>query len=256
MNLVSELFDLTGQVAFVTGASSGMGRRMAALLARHGASVAVAARSVDKLATLVEEIAALGRKAVAVPLDVSEVTAVAPAVAAAEAALGPVDILINNAGVAYHQRAVKATAALYDEMMNVNLRGPYFLASEIGRRMIERGQGGRILNISSSSGLKPMAGYSAYSTSKAALIHLTRVLALEWASHQINVNAICPGYVLSDMTSAVDATEIGRKMRETLPRKRIGAPEDLDCMVLAMVAPTNRFTTGAVVAVDDGISVS
>jgi 3-oxoacyl-[acyl-carrier protein] reductase len=252
-------FDLTEQVAFVTGASSGMGRRMAVLLAERGAAVAAAARSTDKLKDLVEEITRAGGKALAVKLDVREVAAFSPAVDAVEAALGPISILINNAGVAHFERAAKPTVetlSRYDEMLEINLRGPYFLTAEVGRRMIERKRGGQILNISSASGLKPMPGFAAYCASKAALIQFTRTVALEWAAHQINVNVICPGHILSEMTRELTGTDAGAKLRESLPRRRVGTPADLDCMVLGLVSPASRFTTGAVVAVDDGIAVS
>jgi NAD(P)-dependent dehydrogenase (short-subunit alcohol dehydrogenase family) len=256
---LTDLFNLAGQVALVTGASSGMGRRMAVLLAERGAAVAVAARGADRLKDLVEEISGAGGKALAVKLDVSDVAAFAPAVDAVEAALGPISTLINNAGVAHVERVVQANVGAvrrFDEMFDINLRGPYFLTAEIGRRMIERKRGGQILNISSASASKTMPGYAAYGASKAALSHFTRVLALEWAAYRINVNAICPGYILTEMTREFTGTDSGAKVRDSLPRKRIGAPEDLDCMVLALVSPANRFTTGAVVSVDDGIGVS
>jgi 3-oxoacyl-[acyl-carrier protein] reductase len=236
-----------------------MGRRMAVLLAERGAAVAAGARSPDRLTTLVEEITAAGGRAFAVRLDMTDVTAFGRAIDTAEAALGPISILINNAGIARYGRVAKETAATvdqYDEMLSVNLRGPYFLTAEVGRRMIGRGQGGRIVNISSASGIKPTLGMSAYCASKAALNHFTRVLALEWAAHQINVNVICPGHIISEMTREFAGTNAGARLRESLPRKRIGTPEDLDCMVLALVSPANRFTTGAVVTVDDGIAVS
>jgi 3-oxoacyl-[acyl-carrier protein] reductase len=256
---LTDLFNLAGQVALVTGASSGMGRRMAVLLAERGAAVAVAARGADKLKDLVEEITDAGGKALAVKLDVSDVAAFGPAVDTVEAALGPISTLINNAGVAHAERVVQANVGAvqrFDEMFEINLRGPYFLTAEVGRRMIERKRGGQILNISSASARKTMPGYAAYGASKAALSHFTRVLALEWSAYRINVNAICPGYILTEMTREFTGTDAGAKVRDSLPRKRIGAPEDLDCMVLALVSPANRFTTGAVVSVDDGIAVS
>lgn len=253
---MADPFDLTGQVAFITGASSGMGRHMAMLLARHGAAVAIAARSSEKLAALVKDIEAEGGKAVAIMLDVVDREAIAPAVDLAEAALGPVTILINNAGIAIFEHAIEASPDSFDAMMAINLRGPYHLASEVGRRMILRECGGRVLNISSSAGLKPMAGFSAYGATKAGLNYLTQALALEWAKYHISVNALCPGYILTAMTGELAASEAGEKFRERLPRQRIGAPENLDCMVLAMVSPANDFMTGAIVPVDDAISVS
>jgi 3-oxoacyl-[acyl-carrier protein] reductase len=229
---------------------------MAVLLAQYGAAVAAAARSEDRLAVLVDEIVTARGKALAVKLDVTDIETIPRAIDRIEAALGPVDILINNAGIATRKRIVKATVADYDEVMNVNLRGPYFLAAEIGKRLIARGSGGSILNVSSSSGIKAMAGFSIYSISKAAIIQMTKQMAVEWAANLINVNAICPGYILSDMTAEMAESESGRRLQASLPRKRMGLPEDLDCMVMALVSPANRFTTGAIVAVDDGISAS
>jgi NAD(P)-dependent dehydrogenase (short-subunit alcohol dehydrogenase family) len=251
-----ELFQFDGLTALVTGASSGMGRRMAVLLAQHGAAVAVAARSEDRLVELVGEIEAAGGKALSVKLDVTDAAAIPPAIDRIEASLGPVSILINNAGISTRKRIVKTTLADYEDMMNVNLRGPYFLAAEIGKRLIARGATGSILNVASASGIKPMPGFSVYSISKAAVIQMTKVMALEWAANQINVNAICPGYILSGMTAELAENESGRRLQAGLPRQRMGVPEDLDCMVTALVSPANRFTTGAIVVVDDGISVS
>jgi len=251
-----DLLRFNGLVALVTGASSGMGRHVAVLLAQHGASVAVAARSEDRLVELVDEIVAAGGKAASIKLDVTDVAAIAPAIDQIEAALGPVDILINNAGISSRKRIVNTTPTDYDAMMDVNLRGPYFLAAEIGKRLIARGAPGSILNVSSANGIKPAAGFSVYSISKAAIIQMTKVMALEWAANQINVNAICPGYILSAMTADLAESESGQRLQASLPRQRMGIAEDLDCMVTALVSPENRFTTGAIVAVDDGISVS
>jgi NAD(P)-dependent dehydrogenase (short-subunit alcohol dehydrogenase family) len=253
---MGDMLDFGGSIALVTGASSGIGRRMALLLARYGAAVAVVARSEIPLASLVDEIETAGGKAFAVKLDITDAAAIPPAIDRIEASLGPVSILINNAGISTRKRIVKTTLADYEEMMNVNLRGPYFLAAEIGKRLIARGATGSILNVSSASGIKPMSGFSIYSISKAAIIQMTKVMALEWAADKINVNAICPGYILSGMTAELAETESGQKLQAGLPRQRMGVPEDLDCMVTALVSPANRFTTGAIVAVDDGIAVS
>jgi len=253
---MTDVFRLDGEVVLVTGATAGIGRRIAVLLADQGASVAVVGRREGSLVNLAEEINARGSRALTVPLDVSDIDAIPASLDRIEENLGPVGILVNNAGLSRRKRIVTAQPSDFDEMMNVNLRGPYFMAAEVAKRLIERGASGNILNVSSSSGLRPMVGYSIYSISKAAIIHMTRAMALEWAPHLINVNAICPGYILSEMTAELASSETGAKLREGLPRKRIGVPEDLDCMVLALVSPANRFTTGAIIAVDDGIAVS
>jgi NAD(P)-dependent dehydrogenase (short-subunit alcohol dehydrogenase family) len=254
--LMDELFDLTGQTALVTGASAGIGRRIALLLARRGAAVAVAARRSDRLADLVVEIEAGGGRAVALTLDVSDTGSFPAMIDQVEQALGPIGILVNNAGIAKRERALKATAETFDAVIGTNLRGPYFLAIEVARRMIARNAAGQIINVASSSGLRVIRGFSAYSISKAALIHMTKALALEWAEQQINVNVICPGHILSEITEHDADTDVARRMRESLPRKRMGVPQDLDCMILALASPANRFTTGAVIAVDDGIAIS
>ena len=251
---MTDHFRMDNQIALVTGATSGLGRRMALVLAEQGAVVAAAGRREGLLAELVEEIAARGGKAIAVPFDASDVSSFEPTLDRIEAEIGAVNILINNAGMSHAKRAIKTSTALYDDMMAINLRGPFFLAAEVGKRLIRRGAPGSVINIASASGLKPTPGFCVYAVSKAGIIHLTRALALEWAPHLINVNAICPGYILSGMTEATANQEVGLKFQATFPRNRIGVPADLDCIVLALASPKNRFTTGAIIPVDDGIT--
>jgi len=250
---MSDLFCLDGKVALVTGGSSGLGRGMARVLARHGATVAITGRNEERLSTVAAETAQTGRRVLAAKMDVGDIPSIGPTITAIEAALGPIDILVNNAGVCVGKRIVDVVPADYDEIMNTNLRGAYFVAAEIGQRMIARGAEGRIVNISSPAGMKPVFGLSLYSISKAALIHMTKAMAFEWARHNINVNAICPGHILTEMTEEFSKSDAGLKLKAGLPRKRMGAPEDLDTTLLALVSPASRFMTGAIVSVDDGI---
>ena len=198
--------DLSGRVAFVTGASSGLGERFARLLACCGAKVAVAARRTERLEALVAQITAAGGVATAVSLDMRDDGRIEAAVAEAEAALGPIDILVNNAGINHGRRAVKVTASLFDAEMGTNLRGPWLLACAVARRLIERQAPGRIVNIASIGAFtcsKP--GTSVYSVAKAGVVRMTEVLAVEWAPHFINVNAIAPGTFATEMTHAFAA---------------------------------------------------
>ena len=242
--------DLTGRVAFVTGASSGLGERFARLLAACGARVAVAARRADRLEALVAQITAAGGTAFAVALDMRDEERIAAAVAEAEAALGPVDILVNNAGINHGRRAVKATAAQFDDEMDTNLRGPWMLACAVAGRLIERQAPGRIVNIASIGAFtctKPGSGV--YSVTKAGVVRMTEVLAVEWAPHFINVNAIAPGTFASEMTHAFLGNEA---YIQSLPRKRICDPAHLDSTLLYLVSPLSEAVTGTVIKVDDG----
>jgi NAD(P)-dependent dehydrogenase (short-subunit alcohol dehydrogenase family) len=253
---MNDLFCLDGKVALVTGGSSGLGRNMARVLARHGATVAITGRNEKRLSIAAAETGGNGKQVHVATMDVADISSIGPTIATIEAAIGPIDILVNNAGISSSKRIVDVVPADYDEIMNTNLRGAYFVAAEIGRRMIVRGTEGRIVNISSAVGMKAMFGFSLYSISKAAVIQMTKAMALEWARHNINVNAICPGYMLTEMTGEFSKSDAGRKLMATLPRKRMGSPEDLDTMLLAFVSSASRLTTGAVASVDDGICVT
>lgn len=242
--------DLSGRTALVTGASSGLGERFARLLASCGAKVAVAARRKDRLEALVEQISAAGGTAFAVALDMRDEGRIEAAVAEAEAALGTIDILINNAGINHGRRAVKVTTALFDDEMGTNLRGPWLLACAVARRLIERQVPGRIVNIASIGAFicsKP--GNAVYSVTKAGVVRMTEVLAVEWAPHFINVNAIAPGTFASEMTHAFLGNDA---YIQSLPRKRICDPAHLDSTLLYLVSPLSEAVTGTVIKVDDG----
>lgn len=245
--------DLTGKVALVTGASSGLGAQFARVLAGVGATVVLAARRTDRLAALAAEI---GARAHAVALDVTETAGIAAAVAQAEALAGPIDILVNNSGVSATHRLLEVTEAEWDQVLATNLKGAFFVAQAVARRMVAGKRPGRIVNVASAIALKPYAGISAYSISKAGVVQMTKQFALELARHGIACNAICPGYIETEINSEFFATEAGRKLVDRLPRKRLGQPEDLAGTLLLLAGDASGFLNGAVIAVDDGLAVS
>ncbi len=255
--------DLSGRVALVTGASSGLGAQFARVLAKAGAGVALAGRRVERLKTLRAEIEAEGGDAHVVPLDVTDHDSIKAAVAHTETEMGTIDILVNNSGVASSQKLVEVTPEDFDTIFDVNTRGAFFVAQEVGKRMIARAQGaapgtftgGRIVNIASMLGLRVMSRVGVYAMSKAAMIHMTKAMALEWGRYGINVNAICPGYIDTEMTHLQWQTEAGRKFVETMPRKRVGNAADLDAVLIMLCANESHFVNGAVVAADDGFGL-
>ncbi|MDX2238789.1 MAG: SDR family NAD(P)-dependent oxidoreductase [Hyphomonadaceae bacterium] len=248
--------DLDGSVILVTGASSGLGARFARVLAAAGAQVVAAARRVDRLAALTAEIAAAGGRAHAVALDVTDEASIIAAFDAAEAAFGTVTGLVNNAGVNARAGALEISAADWDYMFAVNTRGPFLCAREAARRMIAAGSRergfGRIVNVASIGALKPLPGLTAYCSSKAAVAMMTRSLARDWARQGINVNAICPGYIETELNADFLNEELGRKMVQGFPRRRLMREEDLDDMILYLAGPRSAAITGSVFALDDG----
>jgi len=255
--------DLSGRVAFVTGASSGLGAQFARTLSRAGAAVVLAARRTDRLAVLRAEIEAAGGDAHIVTLDVTDIDSIRAAVAHAETEVGTIDILVNNSGVSTTQRLVDVTPEDYAFVMDTYLRGSFFVAQEVGKRMIARARGaapgtfvgGRIVNIASLAGLRVLSQLGVYAMSKAAMIHMTRAMAHEWGRFGINVNALCPGYVETDINQYHWQTEAGQKLMQMLPRKRVGQPQDLDTTLMMLCANESRFVNGAIIQVDDGFAV-
>ena len=257
-------FDLSGKTALVTGASSGLGARFATVLADNGARVVLASRRIDRLKELRAEIEAAGGSALTVPLDVTDLGGIADAVAKAEAEAGPIDILINNSGVSTTQRLVEVTEKDFDFTFDTNVKGAFFVAQAVARRMIERARAsaeapamprGRIVNIASVAGLRVLAQIGVYCMSKAAVVHMTRSMALEWGRYNINVNAICPGYIRTEINEHHWETEAGRKLVQMLPRKRLGRVEDLDGLLLLLASDQSDFVNGAVISADDGFAV-
>jgi NAD(P)-dependent dehydrogenase (short-subunit alcohol dehydrogenase family) len=255
--------DLSGRVAFVTGASSGLGAQFAKTLAAAGAGVVLAARRIERLKELRAEIEADGGDAHVVGLDVTDPTSIRAAVAHAETEMGAIDILVNNSGVGTTSKLTEVTPADYDFVMNTNTRGAFFVAQEVAKRMIARSKGeapgtfagGRIVNIASMAGLKVLGQIGVYSMSKAAVVHMTRAMALEWGRFGINVNAICPGYIDTEINHHHWQTDSGQKLINMLPRKRVGQPQDLDAILVTLCAKQSHFINGAVIAADDGFGV-
>jgi NAD(P)-dependent dehydrogenase (short-subunit alcohol dehydrogenase family) len=243
--------DLSGQVALVTGASSGLGRRFAAVLAACGAQVAAAARREERLKELAAEVGAAGGVCIPLPLDITDAEQMGLAVDRVEAELGPVSILVNNAGMPDAQYATKMPVALVDEVIATNLRGPWLLSCEVARRLIARKAPGRIVNLSSMGAHNYAGGGAAlYSTTKAAVERMTETLAVEWAKFGINVNAIAPGAFSSEMMDGM-ISRVG-DMTRFFPRGRLGDPAQLDSTLIYLVSPSSEFVTGMVAKVDDG----
>ncbi len=245
-------FRLDGNVALVTGASGGLGAHFAAALARAGATVVLAARRAARLGREADAINAAGGRAFAVAMDVTNAASVREAFAAAESEAGTVTVLINNSGIAVTASALELSESGWDDVLETNLKGAWLVSQEAARRMVAQGVGGSIVNVASILGLRVAGSVASYAASKAGLIHLTRVLALEWARHEIRVNAIAPGYVLTDINREFFDSEAGRATIKRIPQRRLGKPEDLDGALLLLASDASRYMTGSVVVVDGG----
>ena len=249
-------FQLKGRVAAITGASSGLGRRFALKLSEEGAAVAVMARRTDRLEALVEEIRARGGKAMTCALDVSQTADIGPALDQVEAELGPLSIMINNAGVGGDGMALEMSQEHFDNTFNVNVRGVYFGATEAARRMLKNGEAeagrARIINIASIAAFTQLPALSAYFASKAAVVSMTKALAREWARRLISVNAICPGYIETEINADWFATEGGQRQIQTFPRRRLMDEDGLDAALLMLAGAPGRQITGSAFTLDDG----
>src|SRR5688572_17869719 len=245
-------FDLTGEVALVTGATSGFGLHFAEVLSAAGATVVLTGRRAERLAGLQRGISDAGGVAHAVPLDVTRLESMRPCVDAAERLAGPITILVNNAGISIQSSAVKLGEADWDAIMDTNVKGTFFVAQLVGTRMIERGIHGRIVNVASIGAMKALPGLVAYSTSKAAVAMLTKGLAREWARHHAAVNVRCPGYVKTELNDVWFESEDGQKQIPGLPRRRLGTEEGLDATLLLLCSRHAGFITGSLFTVDDG----
>ncbi len=260
---MSYQIDLSGRVAMITGASSGLGTQFAKTLARSGAAVVLAGRRVERLKALRAEIESDGGDAHVVTVDVTDQASIKAAVAHAETEMGAIDILVNNSGVSTTQKLVDVSEDDYDFIFDTNTKGAFFMAQEVGKRMLARAKGsapgtytgGRIVNIASMAGIKVLGQIGVYCMSKAAVIHMTRAMALEWGRFGINVNALCPGYIDTEINHHHWQTDAGKKLIDMLPRKRIGQPQDLDSVLMMLCANESHFINGAVIQADDGFAV-
>ncbi|ABB08203.1 MULTISPECIES: SDR family oxidoreductase [Burkholderia] len=255
--------NLEGKVALVTGASSGLGQRFAQVLSQAGAKVVLASRRVERLKELRAEIEAAGGAAHVVSLDVTDVQSIKAAVAHAETEAGTIDILVNNSGVSTMQKLVDVTPADFEFVFDTNTRGAFFVAQEVAKRMIMRANGSgngkppcRIINIASVAGLRVFPQIGLYAMSKAAVVQMTRAMALEWGRHGINVNAICPGYIDTEINHYLWETEQGQKLQSMLPRRRVGKPQDLDGLLLLLAADESQFINGSIISADDGFGLA
>lgn len=253
---MSKRFDLSGKVALVTGASSGLGVHFAHTLAEAGAAVVLAARRADRLSSLQAELEKKGARATAVTLDVQSSEAVAAAFDQAESILGAVDIVINNAGISIVKPALDMPEEDWDAVVDTNLRGAWLVAQTAAKRCVAAQRPGSIVNIASILGLRTIGQVAPYNASKAGLIHLTRALAMEWARYQIRVNAICPGYIETEMNSDFWKTPGGQRLIDRIPQRRIGQPEHLDGALLLLASEAGEFMTGSIITVDGGHTVS
>ena len=255
--------DLSGRVAFITGASSGLGAQFARTLAQAGAAVVLASRRIEKLKDLRATINGEGGDAHVIELDVNDHDSIKSAVAHAETEVGSIDILVNNSGVSTTQRIQDVSPDDYDYVFNTNVKGAFFVAQEVGKRMLARATGsapgsytgGRIINVASMAGLRVLPQIGVYCMSKAAVVQMTKAMALEWGRFGINVNAICPGYIDTEINHRHWQTEAGQKLVQMLPRRRVGQPQDLDALIVMLCSDQSHFINGAVISADDGFGV-
>lgn len=245
-------FDLSGHVAFITGATSGFGARFAHILSAAGAKIVITGRRTERLVSLQQAIAATGGTAIPLTLDVTQTEQVRAVVQEAENRVGPVSILVNNAGLNVQSSAVELSEIAYDTIMDTNVKGMFFVAQAVGARMLHHRIRGRIVNIASIGAEKALPGLVAYSMSKASVAMMTKGLAREWARHHIAVNALCPGFICTELNSDWFASEGGQKQIQSFPRRRLGQESDLDALLLLLCSDHASFITGSLFTIDDG----
>ena len=249
-------FSLEGKVVMVTGASSGFGQRFAPVLARQGAKLVVAARRRDPLLALEEEIESDGGRCLAVTMDVGNRESISEAFDQAEAAFGFVDVVVNNAGIGLSAPFLQLSEEDWDKVLDTNLKGAFLVAQEGAKRMNQQGKHGSIINIASLLGLRVASHLSAYCSSKAGLVQLTKAMAVELAQYNIRVNAICPGYILTDINKDFFETDAGKRLITRIPQKKLGNIDDLLGPLLLLASDASKYMTGSVISVDGGHAVN
>lgn len=249
---VSELFDLNGRVALVTGASAGLGRHFARVLARAGADLVIAARRLERLESLAEELSDGATRVVTVRADVTEKGDIQAMFDAAAAQLSTPTIIVNNSGLARAASSLDLSDEDWDVVVDTNLRGAWMVAREAARRMVAVGVPGSIINLASITGIRVARGMIAYAASKAGLLAVTRNMALELARHDVRVNALAPGYILTDMNAAFFDSPPGIDMIKRIPQRRIGRPEELDGALLLLASDASTYMSGSVIEIDGG----
>ena len=248
-------FDLTGKCAVVTGGTKGLGRAVAGALAQAGASVAIVSRTPADLQRVADELRAHGRRVLPVPADVTDEGSIQAMVQQVLDQFGQIDILVNNAGIGDTAAVAEMEVAYWDQVMNVNLRGPMLCCKHVGPHMIRR-RYGKVINVGSVLAFRVARYMSAYGASKAALVQFTRTLALEWIRHNIQVNALCPGYFLTDMNAEFFGSERGKQFIAALPIGRLGAAHELQGAAVFLASDATSYITGSALYVDGGHSLA
>lgn len=251
---LAQLFDMTGKLVLVTGGGTGLGQQSALTLAQAGATVILAARRIEPLQETAAAIRSGGGTAHCVALDVTDSKSV-QATFEAIAAIGSLDVVVNNAGSAAAGSLLETTDEVWDQIMNVNVKGAWHVARAAVQQMIARRRGGAIINVASVLGFAVQKGTAGYPASKAALLHLTRTMALEWARYGVRVNALAPGYVRTEMSDGYVTSERGKAMVERMPMRRLGEPAELSGALLLLASNAGAYMTGSVITVDGGLSV-
>jgi NAD(P)-dependent dehydrogenase (short-subunit alcohol dehydrogenase family) len=248
----AELFDLGDKRVLITGGGTGLGRQFALTLAHAGAGVVLAARRPEPLESTAAEIRQIGGVATCIALDITNADRVAEAF---ERDVGEIDVLVNNAGTAGPGSLLDMTEDTWDRILDVNLKGAWIMARAAARQMIGRKSGGSIINVASVLGLAVQKGTANYPATKAALLHLTRAMAVEWARHGVRVNALAPGYFQTELSTAYLESDQGQAMLKRMPMRRLGDPAELGGALLLLASDASRYMTGSVVTVDGGLSV-